>query len=59
MRRPGLAVVFAACLALPGPAFALFDDDFARAQIQELRKQVDAAARILEERLSKVEASST
>ena len=55
MRRPGLAVAFAACLALPGPAFALFDDDLARAQVQELRKQVEAAAKLLDERLSKVE----
>lgn len=55
MRGPGLAVAFAACLALPGPAFALFDDDVARAQILELRKQFEATARLLDERLSKVE----
>ena len=55
MRRPGLALALAGCLALPGPAFALFDDDVARAQIQELRRQVEAAAKIIDERLSKVE----
>ncbi len=55
MRRLGLAFTLAGCLALPGPAFALFDDDLARAQIQELRKQVEAAAKIVDERLSKAE----
>jgi tol-pal system protein YbgF len=55
MRRASLAVGFAACLALPGPAFALFDDDVARAQILELRKQYEATARLFEDRLSKLE----
>ena len=55
MRRPFPAAVIAACLALPGPALALFDDDVARAQIQELRRQVEAAAKLVDERLSKVE----
>jgi hypothetical protein len=34
MRSPLLAAAIAACLALPGTALALFDDDIARAQIQ-------------------------
>ncbi len=55
MRRPVLAAAAAACLALPGPALALFDDDIARAQIQELRRQVEAAAKLVDERLSKIE----
>src|SRR6185503_729620 len=55
MRRPLAAAAVAACLALPGTAFALFDDDVARAQIQELRRQVEAAAKLVNERLDKVE----
>jgi len=55
MRRPVLAVVIAACFALPAPAFAIFDDDIARARIEELRKQVEAAAKLVDERLSKIE----
>lgn len=55
MRRRVLAAACAACLAFPGAAFALFDDDFARAQIQELRRQVEAAAKLVDERLTKAE----
>jgi tol-pal system protein YbgF len=55
MRRTMLAAIGAACLALPGAAFALFDDDVARAQIQELRRQVEAAAKLVDERLTKAE----
>jgi tol-pal system protein YbgF len=55
MRSPVLAAVAAACLALPGPAFAIFDDDVARAQIQELRTKVEAANKLLDERLGKLE----
>jgi len=55
MRSPVIAAVAAACLALPGPAFAIFDDDLARAQIQELRMKVEAANKLLDERLGKLE----
>ena len=51
--RAAAVLVFVACQ--PAPAYALFDDDVARARIEELRKQVDAAARLLEDRLSKLE----
>ena len=55
MRSPVIAAVAAACLALPGLAFAIFDDDLARAQIQELRMKVEAANKLLDERLGKLE----
>ena len=55
MRGTVHAAVIAVCLALPGPVFALFDDEVARAQIQELRRQVEAAAKLVDERLSKAE----
>ena len=56
MRRAALAAAFAALFALPGTALAaLFDDDIARHRIEELRKQVDAAAKLVEERLARVE----
>ena len=55
MRRPAVAALLAACLALPVPAHALFDDDVARAQIQELRRQIEAAVKLVNERLEKVE----
>ena len=58
MRKSALAAVCAAFLALPGAALAIFDDDIARARIEELRKQVDAAAKLVEERLGKVEAKT-
>ena len=48
--------LFAAALFLPAlPAHALFDDDIARARIEELRKKVDAIAKQLDERLARVE----
>jgi tol-pal system protein YbgF len=55
MRGRVIAAAISACLALPGTAFALFEDDGARAQIQELRRRVDAAAKLVDERLSMVE----
>jgi tol-pal system protein YbgF len=55
MRGRILAALAAACIALPGPAFALFDDDVARKQIQDLRRQVDALSKLVDERLQKVE----
>jgi tol-pal system protein YbgF len=55
MRARVIATAFAAGLALPGTALALFDDDVARAQIQELRRQVEAAAKLVDERLAKAE----
>ena len=62
MMRPALAAVAAAMLAasllISAPARAIFDDNVARARIEELRKQVDAAARLVEERLAKVEAKT-
>ena len=33
MRSPVIAAVAAACLALPGPVFAIFDDDVARVDL--------------------------
>ncbi len=55
MRGTAVAAALAALLWLPGPAFALFDDDVARARVEELRKQVDAASKLFEDRLSKLE----
>src|SRR3990172_5121115 len=55
MRRPAPAAALAACLALPGPALALFDDELARAQIRDLRRQVEAAAKLVDERLANLE----
>ena len=49
MKRAAIVFV-AAAFALPAPAWALFDDDVARARIEELRKQIDAAAKLAEER---------
>ncbi|HLX81269.1 MAG TPA: tol-pal system protein YbgF [Burkholderiales bacterium] len=51
MRGPLAAAALAACLSLPGTAFALFDDDVARARVEEVRKQVG----LMEERISKLE----
>ena len=51
MRRAALAAAFAALFALPGTALAaLFDDDIARHRIEELRKQLDATAKSIDER---------
>jgi tol-pal system protein YbgF len=55
MRRTATAAALAAFLWLPGLAFALFDDDVARARIEELRKQVEATSKLFEDRLSKLE----
>jgi tol-pal system protein YbgF len=59
MRRPALAAAFAAAvaatLAPSAPAWAILDDDVARAQIRELRKDVEAIAKRLDERLARVE----
>ncbi len=54
------AVLLAAAFALtaPAPAWALFDDNVARARIEELRRQVEAAAKLVEERLARVEAKT-
>jgi len=46
-------LLFAAAFALP--AHALFDDDVARARIEELRKKVDALAKQVDERLARAE----
>ena len=55
MRKAALAVVCTAFLALPGAALAIFDDDIARGRIEELRRQVEAAAKLVEERLGRIE----
>ena len=61
MRRPGgvaaacRAALAAAVLFAAAPAHALFDDDIARARIEELRKRVEAAAKQVEERLGRLE----
>lgn len=55
VRAWAAAAGLAATCALPGPAYALFDDDVARARIEELRKQVEAAGKLVDERLSRVE----
>ncbi len=58
MRRAALAAACAALFALPGPAFALFDDNVARDRIEVLRRQVEAAAKLVDERLAKIEANA-
>ena len=57
MRRPITALLLAAAaFFLPAlPAHALFDDDVARARIEELRKKVDALAKQVDERMARVE----
>jgi tol-pal system protein YbgF len=55
MRGAIFAAAFAACLALPADAQGLFDDNVARSRIDELRRQVEATAKLVDERLSKVE----
>ena len=55
MKRYAAAALAALLLLGHGAAHALFDDDVARARIEELRKQVEAASRQFEERLAKVE----
>ncbi len=54
MRRPALIAALLVALAWSGSAFALFGDDEARAQIQQLRQQVQAD----EQRLAKLEAAA-
>jgi tol-pal system protein YbgF len=55
MARASAAPVFALLLFSAAPAFAIFDDDYARAQIQDLRKEVEATAKAVEERLARLE----
>ncbi|MGE0873256.1 MAG: tol-pal system protein YbgF [Burkholderiales bacterium] len=50
-----LGAVFAAALAAPAPAWAIFGDDEARARIDALRKEVQASQRAVDERLAKLE----
>ena len=52
--RTAAVFVLIAC-TLPAPAYALFDDDVARAQIQELSRRVEAASKLVEERLVRLE----
>jgi tol-pal system protein YbgF len=54
MRLRVAAAAFAAAVAA-APAWAILDDDVARAQIRELRKDVEAISKRLDERLSRVE----
>ena len=58
MRKTVLAAAFAALITLPGAAFALFDDNVARDRIEALRRQVEATAKLVEERLARIEAKS-
>ena len=55
MKRRATALLAAVLLAANGGAHAIFDDDVARAQIQELRRQVETAAKLVEERLGRLE----
>jgi len=55
MKRRASALLAAVLLAAHGGAHAIFDDDVARAQIQELRRQVETAAKLVEERLGRLE----
>ena len=55
MKRRATALLAAVLLAAHGGAHAIFDDDVARAQIQELRRQVETAAKLVEERLGRLE----
>ncbi|MEO8143952.1 MAG: tol-pal system protein YbgF [Betaproteobacteria bacterium] len=56
--RYAAAALAAFLLIAHGGAHALFDDDIARARIEELRKQVDAMGRLVDERLARVEAKA-
>jgi tol-pal system protein YbgF len=53
--RYAAAALAAVLLMAHGGAHALFDDDVARARLEELRKQVEATSKLFEERLAKVE----
>jgi tol-pal system protein YbgF len=55
MRRAACTALLAASFALPAAAQGLFDDNLARSRIEELRRQVEAAAKLVDERLTKVE----
>jgi tol-pal system protein YbgF len=52
------AVMLAALVAASPAASAVFDDDVARARIQELRERFEAYQKTMNERLAKLEASS-
>ena len=58
MRRIAGAL-FAFAVALPSFAQGLFDDNEARRRIEVLRQQVTESQRVIEERLSKIEAATT
>jgi tol-pal system protein YbgF len=55
MRREACVAILAACFALPASGQGFFDDNVARTRIDDLRRQVEAAAKLVDERLSKVE----
>jgi tol-pal system protein YbgF len=59
MRARALAALAAALVVLvPAARAAVFDDDIARARIQELRERFEAYQKTMNERLAKLEASS-
>lgn len=53
MRKRAAWLLLSAACALPAPAQGIFDDNVARARIEELRKQVEAAAKLVDERLAR------
>ena len=55
MRCRAAAALLAFACALPAAAQGLFDDNIARTRIEELRRQVDAADKALDERLRRLE----
>ena len=50
MRRAAWAALLAACVSLPAAGQGFFDDNIARQRIDDLRKQVEAAAKLADER---------
>ena len=52
MRRAALALAFCAALAAPASAWALFDDDEARARVEQLRKDVEAMQKSIDARFA-------
>jgi tol-pal system protein YbgF len=50
MRREACVALLAACFSLPAAAQGFFDDNVARQRIDDLRKQVEAAAKLADER---------
>jgi tol-pal system protein YbgF len=50
MRRAACAALLAACFSLPAAGQGFFDDNIARQRIDDLRKQVEAAAKLADER---------